>query len=84
MTAAPDLISRYGTRSREGLRRGIVKWFSPAKGYGFILTDEPKPSELFVHHSEIVAGDRLEPGNRVRFVLRAGEKGAAAGSVERI
>ena len=45
---------------------GVVKWFSDAKGYGFIAPDEGG-NELFVHHSNIsTTGFRTLPeGARV-------------------
>jgi cold shock CspA family protein len=36
----------------EGRKRGIVKWFDPAKGYGFI-TPLDGSAEVFVHQSSV-------------------------------
>jgi CspA family cold shock protein len=59
----------------EGTRRdGIVKWFNPNKGFGFIEQDTG--DDLFVHQSEIrQAGFRfLNLGDRVEFELGTGKK----------
>lgn len=47
---------------------GIVKWFSPVKGYGFIVFGTV---EVFVHYSQIEGrGYRnLTEGDRVLFEL---------------
>jgi CspA family cold shock protein len=58
---------------------GIVKWFSAAKGYGFI---EPVDGskDLFVHHSSILMeGYReLQEGARVEFEVEQTAKGLSA------
>ncbi|MDX1619930.1 MAG: cold-shock protein [Nitriliruptorales bacterium] len=61
---------------------GTVKWFNPHKGYGFIAQDGGGP-DLFVHFSDIVGTGfrKLEDGDRVRFVEKAGRKGPQAGEV---
>jgi len=64
------------------MANGIVKWFSDAKGYGFITPDEGS-KDLFVHHSNIT-GDgfkSLTEGARVQFEEREGAKGPEAASV---
>ena len=63
----------------EGVRRdGIVKWFNPNKGFGFIEQDTG--DDLFVHQSEIQqAGFRyLNLGDRVEFEIGPGKKGPVA------
>ncbi|HJZ61609.1 MAG TPA: cold shock domain-containing protein [Miltoncostaeaceae bacterium] len=61
---------------------GVVKWFSPEKGYGFITPDDGD-RDYFVHHSDInMQGYRtLEQGQRVQFEPRDGDRGPLAGNV---
>jgi CspA family cold shock protein len=59
---------------------GKVKWFSDAKGYGFIETEE---GDVFGHHSDITAeGFRsLQEGQEVELDVVEGEKGPRARNV---
>jgi CspA family cold shock protein len=59
---------------------GKVKWFSDAKGYGFIETPD---GDVFVHHSDITAdGFRsLREGQEVELDVVEGEKGPRARNV---
>ena len=56
---------------------GTVKWYEPAKGYGFASPDGGGP-ELFVHSSAIVTGGVLSAGQRVAFLVGEGERGPQA------
>jgi CspA family cold shock protein len=61
---------------------GTVKWFSDAKGYGFISPDEGE-EDLFVHYTGIADGGfrTLPEGARVEFEVREGRRGLEAFNV---
>lgn len=67
---------------------GKVKWFSDAKGYGFILNGETSSDgkDVFVHHTEILKeGFRtLSQGQEVRYELVDTPKGLQAKQVETV
>ncbi len=60
---------------------GKVKWFSDAKGYGFIEVEGRK--DLFVHFSAIQRDGykSLVEGQEVSFVIEDGAKGPQAAQV---
>jgi CspA family cold shock protein len=62
-------------------RRGTVRWFSRARGYGFIRDDEG--GDVFVHFSEIQQDGykALKAGARVQFELANGRGGLQANLV---
>jgi cold shock protein len=64
---------------------GVVKWFNPEKGFGFITRDNGE-KDVFVHHSAIQgSGFRtLNDGERVEFDVVQGQKGPAAENVMRL
>lgn len=65
------------------MSKGTVKWFDPAKGFGFI-TPEDGSKDLFVHHSEIQSGGEyatLADGQEVEYELGQGQKGPCANKV---
>lgn len=68
------------------MQSGVVKWFDPVKGYGFIAGDDGK--DVFVHQSNILMrGFRiLESGQRVSYRTEQTEKGnnAVNVSLERV
>src|SRR5215210_3483282 len=63
---------------------GTVKWFSPEKGFGFILQDGGP--DVFVHYSAITGeGYRnLEEGQAVEFDIVDGQKGPQAQNVRMV
>ena len=67
------------------MAEGIVKWFNPDKGFGFITPDDGG-NDLFVHHTSIdVEGFKtLQDGERVKFEVGQGQKGPAANHVQPI
>lgn len=66
------------------MAKGVVKWFSNQKGYGFI-TPEGGGKDVFVHHSAIL-GDgykTLDEGQNVEFDITQGPKGEQAANVKK-
>jgi CspA family cold shock protein len=65
--------------------RGVVKWFSAEKGYGFI-TPESGTQDVFVHYSAIQgSGYRtLDEGTQVEFEIVEGPKGKQASTVIKV
>jgi cold shock protein len=64
-------------------RRGVVRWFSLEKGYGFIAPDDGS-EDVFVRFSS-VAGDgfrKLVDGQRVSYELSDDGRGPRALEVE--
>ncbi len=61
--------------------KGTVKWFNPAKGYGFIQRSTGE--DVFVHFSAIqMDGFRtLDQGIEVEYDLKEGPKGLQADNV---
>ena len=63
--------------------RGKVKWFNPAKGYGFIGREDG--TDVFVHYSAIQSQGYkdLREGEEVEFEIEQGAKGPQAARVVR-
>jgi CspA family cold shock protein len=61
------------------MSQGTVKWFSGAKGFGFIAPTEGGP-DLFVHHTEIQGYDfgGIADNQAVEFEVGEGRKGPQA------
>ena len=58
---------------------GVVKWFNPTKGYGFIAP-ETGGKDIFVHISAVQkAGMRsLNEGQKIQFEVEQQQNGRAA------
>ena len=61
--------------------KGTVKWFAPARGFGFITGDDGH--EYFVYYTDInMDGFKtLSPDQKVTFDTKDTEKGVAACNV---
>ena len=61
------------------MKKGTVKFFNRAKGFGFVIEDETK-EEYFVHVSGLI--DEIQDDDTVEFELREGKKGLNAVDVK--
>ena len=62
---------------------GTVKWFSDAKGFGFITPDDGS-GDLFAHFSAInMSGFKtLKEGQKVTYEVAQGPKGKQASNIQ--
>ncbi len=58
---------------------GTVKWFNPAKGFGFIEPEDGS-KDVFVHMNDVRSAglDTLSKGQRVEFDIEPGKDGKTA------
>lgn len=67
------------------MKLGVVKWFDPEKGFGFISVDGDE--DVFVHHSAIKENGTdkmLHGGEEVQFDVVEGRKGPEASNVTKV
>ncbi len=59
--------------------QGTVKWFNPAKGFGFIVRDDGQ-KDVFVHISAVEQAGMsgLAEGQRVQFEVEPGRDGKSS------
>ena len=60
--------------------KGIVKWFSKSKGYGFIAGEDG--NDVFVHRDFIQEGDFLTEGDIVSYDVLETDRGLKASNVK--
>lgn len=63
-----------------GRERGMIKWYSHRKRYGFIVRQNQ--SDLFLPAGSLRGRALLEPGDLVEFSLGKNERGVIAEDVE--
>lgn len=62
---------------------GLVKWYKPEKGFGFIIADDGL-KDIFIHKSLLdkLEIEELEEGQRVKVTIKTVDKGREAVNVE--
>ena len=60
---------------------GVIKWYNPRKGFGFIEVEEGK--DVFVHNTQVPQGTFLNEGDKVSFEVEEGEKGPQAVNIKK-
>ena len=62
---------------------GVVKWYDPARGFGFILPNDGG-KDIFVHVTALRRSglDGLEPGQPVRMMVSQARRGREASAIE--
>jgi CspA family cold shock protein len=70
--------------SRGEIFSGIVKWFSPEKGFGFVTCSNG--TDIFVYYTEIQTEGfkTLQKGQKVQLEIFSGERGPQASNVRLI
>jgi CspA family cold shock protein len=69
-------VAVFLRRDKPSMTTGVVKWYNPSKGYGFIQPEDGSP-DVFVHISDVeTAGlGSLKEGQRIGYELVRGKNG---------
>jgi cold shock protein len=62
------------------MKKGTVKFFNSAKGFGFITPDDGG-KDVFVHANDL-GGALIQEGSKVEFEVVQGKKGPQASGVK--
>ncbi len=75
INTSPEIDEETGTVAMGG----IVKWYKPEKGFGFIIPDDGM-KDVFIHKTLLdkLEMEELEAGQRVRVTLKYVDKGREA------
>ena len=80
---AAKMTNRPAPSGPETELTGIVKWFKPDKGFGFVTPDDGD-RDIFVHRTILQDAGlmHLETGQKVRMRVQSASKGREATSIE--
>jgi CspA family cold shock protein len=79
----PRATARPPASGPEVEMTGVVKWFKPDKGFGFVTPDDGG-RDVFVHRTVVLrtGAQALETGQKVRMQVQTAAKGREASSIE--
>jgi CspA family cold shock protein len=74
-----NLMPQEGSEDGTVTMGGLVKWYKPDKGFGFIIPDDGM-KDVFIHKSLLdkLEIEELQAGQRVRVTLKIVDKGREA------
>jgi len=83
MGEVPQSAPRPAATGPEVELTGIVKWFKPDKGFGFVTPDDGG-RDIFVHRTVVLraGAQSLESGQKVKMMVQTAAKGREASLIE--